>query len=154
MIFKFEDYTIDVCEEKMKTQAVKKYRCGCPPCCGFREYMRTFSDDVKKRLNELGLDLENPDEVYDLGKDENGNTMYVGWWNICGKIIKSSNKPCRISDGFEVEFCDDGLYTQQWFQDSLCIQMRAVIRGSNWKRLGKEYWRDADTNGVSRHTFR
>ena len=30
----------------------------------------------------------------------------------------------------------------------------AVIRGSNWKRLCKEYWRDADANGVSRHTFR
>ncbi len=154
MIFKFEDYTIDVCEEKMKTQAVKKYRCGCPPCCGFREYMRTFSDDVKERFNELGLDLENPDEVYDFGKDGEGNTMYVGWWNICGKIIKSGEKPCLISDGFEVAFCDDALYTQKWFRDSPCIQMRAVIRGSNLKRLGKEYWRDEDVLGVSRNTFR
>lgn len=154
MVFEFEDYTIDVYEEEMKMQANKKYRCECPPCRTFRDHALAFSDDVKKRFHELGLDLENPDEVYDLGKDETGNTIYVGWWNICGRIIKSGDKPCRISDGFEVAFCDDGLYTQKWFQDSPCIQMRAVMRGSNWKRLGKEYWKDTDTNGVSRNTFR
>ena len=92
MILKFEDYTIDVYEEKMKTLADKKYRCGCPPCCVFREYVHTFSDNVKKRFNELGLNLEDPDEVYDFGKDKKGNTMYVGWWNIYGKIIKFAVK--------------------------------------------------------------
>lgn len=154
MIFKFEDYTIDVYEEKMKTLAEKKYRCGCPPCCAFREYVHTFSDDVKKRFNELGLDLENPDEVYDSEKDEKGETTYVGWWNIYGKIIKNSEKPCHISDGFEVTFCDNAPYAPKWFQDSPCVQMRAVIRGSDLKRLGKEYWRDTDALGVSRNTFR
>ena len=154
MIFEFEDYTIDVHEEKMKTLAPKKHRCGCPPCCDFREYAHSFSDDVKKRFHKLGLDPENPDEVYDLGKDEAGNTMYVGWWNIFGKIIKTGEKPCRISDGFEVTFCDDALYTPKWFRDSPCIQLRAVIRGSHLKRLGKEYWRDTDVFGVSRNTFR
>lgn len=154
MIFEFEDYTIDVYQEKRELFADKKYRCGCPPCCAFREYVHTFSDDVKKRFRELGLDLENPDEVYDSGKDENGNTMYVGWWNICGKIIKSGEKPCRISDSLEVAFYDHALYTQKWFQNSPCIQMRAVIRGSHLKRLGKEYWRDTDAFGVSRNTFR
>ena len=57
MIFEFENYTIDVYEEKMKTLAEKKHRCGCPPCCAFREYVHTFSDDVKKLFNELGLDM-------------------------------------------------------------------------------------------------
>lgn len=154
MIFEFEEYAIDVYQEKMKTLADKKHRCECPPCRVFREHVHAFSDDVKQRFHELGLDLENPDEAYDLGKDEKGNTMYVGWWNICGKIIKNSEKPCRISDGFEVTFCDDALYTQKWFQNSPCIQMRAVIRGSDLKRLGKEYWRDTDAFGVSRNTFR
>lgn len=153
MIFEFEDYTIDVYEEKMKTLADKKHRCGCPPCCVFREYAHAFSDDIKKRFNELGLDIENPDEVHDLGKDENGNTAYGAWWNIYGRIIKNSEKPCCISDGFEVVFCDDALYTPRWFQDSPCIQMRAVIRGSNLKRLGKEYSRDTDVLGVIRNTF-
>lgn len=154
MIFKFEDCTIDVYEEKMKLLTEKKYRCGCPPCCTFREYVHTFSDDVKKRFNELGLDPENPDEVYDFGKDEKGNAMYIAWWNICGKIIKNTEKPCRISNGFEVSFGDDALYTQKWFRDYPCVQMRAVIRGSNLKRLGKEYWKDTDVFGVSRNTFR
>ena len=154
MIFEFEDYTIDVYEEKMKTLADKKYRCGCPPCCAFREYVHTISNDVKKCFNELGLDFENPDEVYDFGKDEKGNTMYVVWWNIYGKIIKNSENPCRISDDFEVTFCDNALYAPKWFQDSPCIQMRAVIRGSTLKRLGKEYWRDTDVFGTSRNTFR
>ena len=148
MIFKFEDYTIDVYEEKMKTLADKKYRCGCPPCRVFREYARTFSDDVKKLFNKLGLDLENPDEVYDFGKDENGNNMYAVWWNIYGKIIKNSEKTCCISDGFEISFCDNALYTQKWFRDNPCIQMRAVVRGSDLKRLGKQYCSD------SRNTFR
>ncbi len=154
MIFEFENYTIDVYEEKMKTLAEKKHRCGCPPCCAFREYVHTFSDDVKKRFNELGLDLEDPDEVYDFGKDENGETTYVGWWNIYGKIIENSEKPCRISDNLEVTFCDNALYAPKWFQDSPCVQMRAVIRGSDSKRLGKEYWKDTDVFGVSRNTFR
>ena len=154
MIFDFDEYTIDVCEEKMETQAHKKYRCGCPPCCTFREYANTLSGDVKQRFDALGLDLENPDEVYDLEKDENGNTVYIAWWNIYGKIIKNSKKPCRISDGFEISFCDEALYTQKLFQDSSCIQMRAAIRGSHLKRLGKEYWRDTDVLGVSRNTFR
>lgn len=153
MILKFEDYTIDVYEEKMKTLAEKKYRCGCPPCCAFREYVRTFSDEVKKRFNELGLDLEYPDDVYDFGKDEKGETAYVGWWNIYGKIIKNSEKPCRISDNLEVTFCDNALYAPKWFRDSPCVQMRAVIRGSDLKRLGKDYWRDTDALGVSRNTF-
>ena len=154
MIFEFENYTIDVYEEKMKTLAEKKHRCGCPPCCAFREYVHTFSDDVKKLFNELGLDLEDPDEVYDFGKDENGETAYVGWWNIYGKIIKNSESPCRISDNLEVTFCDNELYAPKWFQDSPCIQMRAVIRGSDLKRLGKEYWKDTDVFGASRNTFR
>jgi len=154
MILNFEDYTIDVYEEKMKTLAEKKYRCGCPPCCAFREYARALSDDVKKCFNELGLDLENPDEVYDAGKDEKGNTVYVGWWNIYGKIIKNSEKTYRISDGFEIAFCDNELYTQKWFRNSPCIQMRAIMRGSDLKRLGKEYWRDTGALGVSRNTFR
>ena len=154
MIFEFEDCTIEVYEEKMKALANEKYRCGCPPCRAFREYARAFSDDVKKRFTELGLDLENPYEAFDLGKDEQGNTMYVGWWNIYGRILKNSEKTCRLSDGFEVSFCDNALYPQKWFQDSLCIQMRAVIRGSDLKRLGKEYLRDTDAFGVSRNTFR
>ena len=154
MIFEFENYTIDVYEEKMKTLAEKKHRCGCPPCCAFRDYVHTFSDEVKKRFNELGLDLEDPDEVYDLRKDEKGETTYVGWWNIYGKIIKNSENPCRISDNLEVTFCDNALYAPKWFQDSPCVQMRAVIRGSDLKRLGKEYWRDTDALGVSRNTFR
>ena len=153
MIFEFEDYTIDVYEEKMKTLADKKHRCGCPPCRVFREYANTFSDDVKKRFNELGLDIENPDEVCDFGEDEKGNTTYCAWWNIYGKIIKSSEKPCRISNDFEVTFYDDVLYAPRWFRDSPCIRMRAVIRGKNLKRLGKEYSRDTSALGVIRNTF-
>ena len=151
MIFKFEDYTIDVYEEKMKTLAEKKYRCKCPPCRTFREHVHTFSDHVKKRFNELGLDPEVPDEVYDSGKDEKGNTMYVGWWNIYGKIIKNSEKPCRISDDLEITFCDNGLYTPKWFQDLPCIQMRAVIRGYDLKQLGKKYRKDACKNTFIYH---
>ena len=154
MIFEFEDYTIDVYEEKMKTLADKKWCCKCPPCRAFREYARTFSDDVKKFFTELGLDLEDPGEVYDLGKDEHGNTMYVGWWKIYGRIIKNSDTTYRLSDGFEVSFCDNAPYTQKWFQDPPCFQMRAVIRGTDLKRLSKEYWRDKDAFGVSRNTFR
>ena len=154
MILRFEDCTIDVYDEKMKTLAEKKYHCGCPPCCAFREYVHTFSDDVKKHFNELGLDLEAPDEVFDSGKDEKGEMTYVGWWNIYGKIIKNSEKPCRISDNLEITFCDNALYAPKWFQDSPCVQMRAVIRGSDLKRLGKEYRKDTDVFGASRNTFR
>ena len=154
MILRFEDCTIDVYDEKMKTLVEKKYHCGCPPCCAFREYVHTFSDDVKKHFNELGLDLEAPDEVFDSGKDEKGEMTYVGWWNIYGKIIKNSEKPCRISDNLEITFCDNALYTPKWFQDSPCVQMRAVIRGSDLKRLGKEYRKDTDVFGASRSTFR
>ena len=154
MIFKFEDYAIDVYEEKMKTLEDRKYRCECPLCCAFREYANTLSNDVKKHFNALGLELENPDEVYDLGKDEKGNTVYSAWWNLFGEIIKNSQKTYCIADDFEIDFCDDMLYTPKWFQDSPCIQMRAVIRGSNFKRLGKEYWKDTDVFGVCRNTFR
>mgnify|MGYP006974382698 CR=1 FL=1 len=95
---------LEVYEEKMQALADKKYRCGCPPCRAFREYARAVSDDVKKRFTELGLDIEDPVEAFDIGKDEQGNTMYVGWWNIYGRIIKNSEKTCRLSDGFEVSF--------------------------------------------------
>ena len=152
MIFEFDEYTIDVYEEKMKTQ--KKYHCECPPCRVFREYANSLPSDVKKCFDALGLELENPDEVYDLKKGEKGNTVYAAWWNIYGKIIKSSEKPCHISDGFEVSFCDNALYTPKWFQDSPCVQMRAMVRGSNLNPFGKEYWRDTDALGVSRNTFR
>jgi len=150
----FEDYTLDVDEEKTKSLADRRYRCGCPPCRAFREYARAFPDDVKRRFNELGLDLEYPDEIFDLGKDENGNALYEGWWNICGTIVKSDEKPCRISNGFEVTFCDRALYAPKWFRDLPCIQMRAVIRGAALQRLGKEYWRNTDASGTSRNTFR
>ena len=152
MILEFEDYPIDVHEEKMKTLAHKKYRCQCPPCRTFREYASTLSIDLKHRFDALGLDLETPDEVYDFGKDEKGNPMYVAWWNLYGKI-KNSEKPCCISDNFEISFYDEALYTPKWFQDSPCVQMRAVIRGSNLKPLSKKYWRDTDAFGVSRNTF-
>ena len=57
MIFKFEDYTIDVYEEKMQTLTNRKYRCECPPCRAFREYVNTLSNDVKKHFDALGLEL-------------------------------------------------------------------------------------------------
>ena len=144
----FEDYPIDVDKEKMKTLVHKKYRCQCPPCRTFREYASTLSSDLKHRFDALGLDLENPDEVYDFGKDEKGNPMYVAWWNLYGKII--NNSFC-ISDNFEISFYDEALYTPKWFQDSPCLQMRAVIRGSNSKPLGKKYWRDKYRNTFQYH---
>ena len=150
MILEFEDYPIEVDKEKMKTLAHKKYRCQCSPCRTFREYASTLSSDLKHRFDALGLDLEDPDEVYDFGKDEKGNPMYVAWWNLYGKI-KSSEKPCCISDNFEISFYDEALYTPKWFQDSPCVQMRAVIRGSNLKRLGKKYWRDKYRNTFQYH---
>lgn len=148
MILEFEDYPIDVDEEKMKTLAHKKYRCQCPPCRTFKEYASTLSSDLKHRFDTLGLDLENPDEVYDFGKDEKGNLMYVAWWNLYGKIINNS---CCICDNFEISFYNEALYTPKWFQDSPCVQMRAVIRGSNLKPLGKKYWRDRDRDIFQYH---
>ena len=148
MILEFEDYPIDVDEEKMKMLAHKKYRCQCPPCRTFREYASTLSSDLKHRFDALGLDLETPDEVYDFGKDEKGNPMYVAWWNLYGKIINNS---CCISDNFEISFYDKALYTPKWFQDSPCVQMRAVIHGSNLKPLGKKYWRDKDRDTFQYH---
>lgn len=154
MLFQFEDYTIDVYEEKMQTLANRDYRCECPICRAFREYANTLSNDVKKHFDALGLELEDPDEVYDLGKDENGNTVYSVWWNLFGEIIKDGQKPYCVADNFEITFSDDMLYTPKWFQNSPCIQMRAVIRRSNFERLGKEYWKDTDVFGVCRNTFR
>lgn len=148
MILEFEDYPIDVDEEKMKALAHKKYHCECPPCRTFREYASSLSSDLKYRFDALGLDLETPDEVYDFGKDEKGNPMYVAWWNLYGKII--NNSFC-ISDNFEISFYDEALYTPKWFQDSPCLQMRAVIRGSNLKPLGKKYWRDKYRNTFQYH---
>ena len=148
MILDLEDYPIDVHEEKMKMLAHKKYRCQCPPCRTFREYASTLSSDLKHRFDALGLDLENPDEVYDFGKGEKGISMYVAWWNLYGKIINNS---CCISDNFEISFYDKALYTPKWFQDSPCVQMRAVIRGSNLKPLGKKYWRDKDRDTFQYH---
>ena len=130
--------------------AHKKYRCQCPPCRTFREYASTLSSDLKHRFDALGLDLENPDEVYDFGKGEKGDPMYVAWWNLYGKI-KNSEKPCCISDNFEISFYDEALYTPKWFQNSPCVQMRAVIRGPNLKPLGKKYWRDKDRNTFQYH---
>ena len=150
MILEFEDYPIDVDEEKMKALAHKKYHCECPPCRTFREYASSLSSDLKYRFDALGLDLETPDEVYDFGKDEKGNPMYVAWWNLYGKI-KNNEKPCCISDNVEISFYDEALYTPKWFQDFPCVQMRAVICGSNLKRLGKKYWRDKDRNTFQYH---
>ncbi len=153
MIFEFEDYTIDVYEEKMKTLADKKHRCECPICSIFREHASTLPDNIKKRFYELGLDVESPDEVYDAGIDESGNIRYSGWWNIYGKIVKKSEKPYQFSDSFEVTFCDDSQYAPKWFRDSSCIQMKFCIRGSHLKKLGKEYCAEADTNGICKNTF-
>lgn len=153
MIFEFEDLTIDVCVEKMKSLADKKWRCECPPCRIFREYASSLSDDVKQQFQALGLDIESPDEVYDAGKDENGNIQYGGWWNICGKIVKKGENPCRISDGFEVTFSDDCQYIPGWFRDSCCIQMKFIIRGSHLKRLGKEYKSEVSTTVSKKNTF-
>ncbi len=151
MIFEFEDYTVDVCVEKMKSLADKKFRCECPPCRVFREYTSSLSADVKKYFQVLQLDIESPDEVYDAGKDENGNIQYGGWWNIYGKIVKKGVTPCRISDGFEVTFCDDCQYTPKWFRECCCIQMKFIIRGSHLKRLGKEY--KVGTPASKKNTF-
>lgn len=53
MEFRFEDYTIDVCVEKMRSLADKKWICQCPPCRTFREYAGSLSDDVKKQFQAL-----------------------------------------------------------------------------------------------------
>lgn len=140
MIFVFGDYIIDIDAEKTASSKQKKrFWCECPPCRTFRKYVGSLDDDVKKRLDALGLDIENPDEVYDAGKDESGNVQYGGWWNMYGKIVKLGDKPCRISDGFDVTFRDDCPYVPQWFRDECSIQMKFTIDGDNLAPLGKEY---------------
>ena len=140
MIFVFGDYIIDIDTEKTAfSRQKKRLRCECPPCRIFRKYVGSLNDDVKKKLDALGLDIENPDEVYDVGKDERGNIRYGGWWNMYGKIAQTGEKSCRISDGFEVTFRDDCPYVPQWFRDECSIQMRFTIDGDNLAPLGKEY---------------
>ena len=140
MIHEFGDYTIDIDTEKTAfSRQKKRFRCECPPCRTFRKYAGSLNDDVKKKLDALGLDIENPDEVYDVGKDQSGNIQYGGWWNMYGKIVQTGEKPCRISDGFEVIFRDDCPYVPQWFRDECSIQMKFTFCGDNLAPLGKEY---------------
>lgn len=67
--------------------------------------------------------------------------------------MKKGERPCSISDGFEVTFSDDCGYTQKWFRDSCCIQMKFIIRGNQLKKLGKEYNAEASEPVSKKNTF-
>lgn len=151
MEFTFENYRVDVDTEKMKTLADGKFKCECASCRTFREYIGTLPDDVKKQFRALGIDIESPDEVFDIGKDENGNIQYGGWWNLCGEIIHKGSSPYVIVNGFEVTFSEDNRYVPKWFFGSDTFQMRFVIKGKHLQRLGKEYKRDEST--ADKNTF-
>ncbi|MBE6683167.1 MAG: hypothetical protein E7595_03330 [Ruminococcaceae bacterium] len=139
MNFTFNDYILDVDIEKMKSVILKNYKCQCAICKAFREYADTLDENITAKLIALGVNIERPDEVFDIGEDENQNVCYSGWWNIYGKILTKSQTPYQISDGFELTFCDDSQYAPRWFQGSDYFQMRFLIRKSQLKRIGKKY---------------
>lgn len=151
MIFTFEDYRVEIETEKMKTIADRKTKCECASCRIWREYTSTLSDDVKDQFHALGIDIESPDEVFDIEKDDNGNVQYGGWWNLCGKITHKGSSTYKIADGFEVTFSEDKGYVPKCFEDSDTFQMKFAIRGNYLGRLGKEY--EADDGTSPKNTF-
>lgn len=139
MVFTFDDHRVIVDVEKMKTLRDRKPKCECASCRTFREYTSTLSDDVKDQFHALGIDIESPDEVFDIEIDENGNAQYGGWWNLCGEITHKGLSPYVIVNGFEVTFSDDNGYVPKCFEGSDTFQMRFVISEKHLERLGKEY---------------
>ncbi|MBQ7339076.1 MAG: hypothetical protein IJW40_11585 [Clostridia bacterium] len=150
MIFTFDTWQISVDLDAMQTAVHWLPLCDCRACRTFAAYVRALPDSVKQPFSALGLDMTNPDEVFDAGTDEDGQNQYGGWWNLYGHIVKEGEAPYAPIDGMEVTFAEDGTCVPAWFGPS-CLQMRFTVKGDRLKRLGKEYHAQGGT--LAKDTF-
>lgn len=62
--------------------------CDCSPCRNLDTLgSDAFPADVRQVLDELGIDLHKPAEVYHCGRLKNGLHFYGGWYHCAGRIV-------------------------------------------------------------------
>jgi len=153
LVYTFGTWQIYVDLDAMQAAASNWHLCDCLACRTFAAYVRALPDAAKQPFATLGLDMENPDEVFDAGVDENGHLQYSGWWNLYGHVVKAGEAPYVPIEGMEVIFAEDGACVPAWFRPS-CLQMRFTVKGDRLKRLGKEYRPQAGAPSKDTFTYR
>ena len=80
-------------------------RCGCSYCRNFAAQRGTvYPKSFRVLLDQLGIDPEKEDEVYDFGS-EGPLKGYGGWFYFAGELIEPGERMTDAGSGFPILLC-------------------------------------------------
>jgi hypothetical protein len=81
-------------------------RCGCSDCRNFAaQRSPVYPKNFRALLDQLGIDPEKEDEVYDCGP-EGPLRAYGGWFYFAGELIEPGERMTDAGSGFQYYFAD------------------------------------------------
>ncbi|MEO8071952.1 MAG: hypothetical protein ABI686_01780 [Acidobacteriota bacterium] len=133
---KFRDWEFEIdCDLTKKSYEMKLFgsadHCPCRYCKNYLvQRSLIFTEEIKKLLNDLGIEISKEDDVTEYVKLENGLHKYIGEFVFAGKIF-SGNKFDRngasgiqftkISDNFLIAFGEkkDSVWSAIMFETNI-----------------------------------
>lgn len=99
-----DGYSLEIKDELNKKlfeeTETRTQKCGCDECKSFEIACEFISKEVKDFFESMGVDISKPTELMHC-YDENGKSLYCGFYNIVGKIL--SGESCYKLNGKQDE---------------------------------------------------
>lgn len=101
MIIKMAGYVIEVDVEKTREYYLSKDSvndCTCTGCQNYRRYTEVCDDKIRTWFQQFGIDdLKYIAEILPYNTEEDGRVFYGGFYHVCGKITKDTEKKNDIT---------------------------------------------------------
>lgn len=116
MILEIGIYRLDIDVNRTKSYYSADYVIGCD-CDGCRNFVKAANrmpEDVKIFLRKFGIDPGKPAEVSAVHSPDGCETLYSGFYHICGTIlegtepwVKVSKKQFRLDERYAIPLSGD-----------------------------------------------
>ena len=123
---------VDV-EATQAAYALLKYRspsdeCSCSGCKNFTEAMPTlFTPDIVAWFSSLGINHNQPGEVYHYNREENGLHLYGGWYHGIGTLEGPCVEGIKLSENFRISISPDAVCLHEPFVGKPVFQIDITV---------------------------
>ena len=116
MILELGIYRLDIDADRTKMfyAVPRDLGCGCDGCRNFERALPALPAEVRDFLRQLGIDPGQPAEVSAVHSPEGTDTLYSGFYHICGTILEGRNpwvqtglRQYRLDERYAIEFPGD-----------------------------------------------